>query len=697
MKLNEHQSKRLFAAFDLPVPTGELVSPADARTFRPCSGFPVMLKAQVLAGGRGKAGGILPAENEKELANGLAELFATTIGGERVPLVRVEPRLDISREMYLSLAVQRSTGRVLLTAGLSGGVDVETQEPESLLIQEIDPCLGLQSHQTRAAFFHLQCDDRGLWDGFCSLVENLSRCFVRSGLLLAEINPLALSGRQEWIALDAKVEMDDNLLDLRPDLSGFLQPEHATGPERRARETGLSYHSLSGMVGLVANGAGLAMATMDLLHDAGMPAANFLDLGGGADKKRMKTALELLCEDNRVRVVLVNIFGGILSCRLVAEAFQEALVGQPPPKPFVIRFSGNGAEDGLRLLNRLAFKNVQLFQDLTKAVGEVARQLGLPRPAEGAGLKAVPALDRKFFPDRPGPRTKVLKALGEGTVLVQGMTGREGRLHTRLMLEYGTRVVAGVTPFKEGVLVEGVPVYHSVERALRCHRPCASVIFVPALHAADAVLEAVSAGIPWVVCITEGIPQQDMLRILPVVRGSGSRLVGPNTPGLLLPGEGVKLGIMPGIIFSPGPVAVLSRSGTLTYECVARLSKAGIGQSLCLGIGGDPFVGSSFVDLMPLLEQDEQTRAVLVLGEIGGQAEEQLANWVKATDFSKPVVAFIAGRTAPPGKRLGHAGAILDPDQGGIDSKLQAMRKAGFTVCTSLGDIPARIAAALTG
>jgi succinyl-CoA synthetase alpha subunit len=242
-------------------------------------------------------------------------------------------------------------------------------------------------------------------------------------------------------------------------------------------------------------------------------------------------------------------------------------------------------------------------------------------------------------------------------VVVQGITGRDGAFHTRQMIDYGTRVVAGMTPGKGGTEVHGVPVFDTVADAVAKTGATASAIYVPPLAAADAVCEAVAAGIELVVCITEGIPVQDMERVLPFVRARGARLVGPNCPGLIVPGES-KMGILPGSIVATGPVGVVSRSGTLTYEVVYQLTTNGIGQSACIGIGGDPLIGTRFVDVLELFEADPRTEAVILIGEIGGSDEEEAAAFVKSS-MHKPVVSFIAGRTAPPGRRMGHAGAIV--------------------------------------
>jgi succinyl-CoA synthetase alpha subunit len=270
-------------------------------------------------------------------------------------------------------------------------------------------------------------------------------------------------------------------------------------------------------------------------------------------------------------------------------------------------------------------------------------------------------------------------------VIVQGITGREGQFHTRNMKTAGTNIVGGVTPGKGGTIVGDAPVFDTVAEAKAATGANATCIFVPPAGAADAIMEAASAGIELIVCITEGIPVIDMTRAMLVVREHGARLIGPNCPGMCTPGQG-KIGIIPYQIFKPGPVGFISRSGTLTYEVVALLTEAGIGQSTCIGIGGDPIIGSTFTDYLKLFEADAGTKAVVMCGEIGGSDEEDAAEYIKT--MSKPVVAFISGRTAPPGKRMGHAGAIISGNTGTAQGKVAALQAARVPVADTIFDIP---------
>ena len=291
--------------------------------------------------------------------------------------------------------------------------------------------------------------------------------------------------------------------------------------------------------------------------------------------------------------------------------------------------------------------------------------------------------------------------IDKGTrLVVQGITGRDGAFHTRQMLDYGTKVVAGVTPGKGGEQVHGVPVYDSVADAVAATKANASVIYVPAPFAADAIEEAADAGIALIVCITEGLPVRDTLAAYHSIarrrehNGNGKpRLVGPNCPGLLAPGI-ARVGIMPGHIAKPGPVGVVSRSGTLTYEVVHQLTHAGLGQSTCLGIGGDPIIGTNFIDALTLFELDPHTEAIVLIGEIGGSDEEEAAQFVKR-HVHKPVVAFVAGQTAPPGKRMGHAGAIISGGSGTAAEKMAAFEAAGIPVARIPSEIPGLVSAAL--
>jgi len=279
-------------------------------------------------------------------------------------------------------------------------------------------------------------------------------------------------------------------------------------------------------------------------------------------------------------------------------------------------------------------------------------------------------------------------------LLIQGITGSQGMLHTRGCRDYGTNVVAGVTPGKGGQDFEGVPIFNTVQEAVKTTAANASMILVPPAFAADAIMEAADAEIPLIVAITEGVPVVDMVTAVSFVRQKGSRLIGPNCPGIITPGQS-KIGIMPGPIHSTGSVGIVSRSGTLTYEAVGQITRVGLGQSTCIGIGGDPVNGTNFIDCLKLFQEDPQTEAIVMIGEIGGDAEEKAAEFVKE-NVTKPIVSFIAGQTAPPGRRMGHAGAIISGGHGTAEEKMSALQNAGIHVVKTPAEIGAKMLEALS-
>ncbi|MFU2208732.1 ATP-grasp domain-containing protein [Solidesulfovibrio sp. C21] len=702
MHLTEHAGKKLLAEAGIAVPPGIAFEPGEVDGLAPPFASPYYLKAQTLSGGRGKAGGVVRLESAGELPEAARALFSRPFGGVCPPFLRLEPAVAHDRALYVSLGVSRERRALCLTLARQGGVDVEglAGTPDLLVLPVVPPFVPTP-RLVRRAFFHFGLA-RECYAAFADLLDRLFAAVADYGLLLAEINPLAVTPDGHFVALDAKVVIDDSAVCIAPGLSRFGDNRLATPAERLARDHGLSFVSLSGHIGLVANGAGLAMATMDALDVAGLAAANFLDFGGTADAARLRAAFDLIFVEPRVAACCVNMFGGILSCADVAKALLEALGDAPPSRPIVVRFAGNGAEMGAALLRRQGLPSLLVADDMDQAVAllsEVA-PVGPRKPqVEVAPDHCREVASGPRTPAASGKRAPVLPSLlaldGASGVLVQGITGRAGRLHAKRMRAYGANVVCGVTPFRGGTAVDGVPVYDTVAAAADAHDIALSVIFVPGMGAADAVLEAIEAGVPRIVCITDGVPQKDMLTVRAAFSGRDILLLGPNTPGMLLPGR-MQAGIMPAEPFIPGPVAVFSRSGTLTYEVCSRLSAAGIGQAVAAGIGGDPFGGAGFVELCEMVRDDPQVLGVMVLGEVGGRAEEDLAAYVVETGYTKPVAAFVAGMTAPPGRALGHAGALLE-HPGGINAKIACLERAGIAVCPELGDVAGVMAGLLCG
>ena len=571
--------------------------------------------------------------------------------------VWVERASDIAAEYYASIVFDRSARAPLVMLSTKGGMDIEEvaeSDPEAIARLHVDPLLGFQAFHGRRLAFEAGVD-ADVVRSVTAFLTRLYEAFVAEEAMLVEVNPLIVTSDRQVVALDAKVTLDGNSL--------FRHSDNAEPPQRRRRgpagahgpERDLTYVKLDGDIGILGNGAGLVMSTLDVVAQAGGSPANFLDAGGGSKAEAIVNAVEVILSDDKVRAVLFNIFGGITRCDEVARGLIEA-------------FEQIDVDRAVRSAPR---------RDQRRGGPPPARRGGPAQRARreddagrgGAGRRAGER-ERAGMSILVGPQTKLV---------VSGMTGREGSFHALNNRRYGTDVVAGVTPGKGGQDVEGVPVFDTFHAAVSETGANTAMVFVPAPFAADSVLEAAEAGIELAVCITEGIPAHDMLRVYTHLRRTdATRLIGPNCPGVLSPGK-ANVGIIPAAFFSEGNVGVVSRSGTLTYQIGNELAQRGFGNSSIVGIGGDPVVGSSFIDIIALFEDDDQTELIVMCGEIGGDEEERTADYI-AEHVTKPVVGYIAGFTAPPGKTMGHAGAIVSGSQGTAAAKAQALEAKGVRV-----------------
>ena len=571
MDLFEYQGKQYFARFGIPISKGgvadtvdEAVEQADA------AGYPVVVKAQVKVGGRGKAGGVKLADDEAEVRTHAANILGLDIKGHVVKRLWIEHASDIAREYYASFTLDRSAKNHLGMLSAEGGVEIEevaATNPDAIAILHVDPVDGLSLEAARAWVDQADLDEEAR-DQAAELLVKLYNCYTEGDCDLAEINPLILTPDGRVHALDAKVTLDDNAAFRHPEWEEFAGSDVEDERETRAKERGLNYIGLDGSVGIIANGAGLAMSTLDVVNQCGGSAANFLDIGGGANADVMAAALEVINSDPAVRSILVNIFGGITRVDEVANGVLEALGRVDIRSPIVLRLDGTNA---------------------------VAGRGDPRRPSVGPAGRRADHARRRTPCGRPCRRPVMSIFVDESTrVVVQGISPTsQGLFHGLRNRDYGTQVVAGTNPKRGGEEIEGIPVYATVAEAVEATGANASFISVPPKFAADAIVEAAAAGVPFVVCITEGIPAQDeALAYNRLVRDyPGTRLLGPNCPGIISPGK-CNIGITSGDIAMPGgPVGIVSRSGTLTYQALHELSQQGVGQTTCVGIGGDPVPG----------------------------------------------------------------------------------------------------------
>ncbi len=579
------------------------------------------------------------------------------IKGHLVERVWIEAGSKIAKEYYLSVTFDRGTKKPLVMLSAEGGVDIEevaANRPEALARLHIDPLVGLQPHDARWLCFHAGIDTEAI-SGTVAIIQKLYAAFVGLDAMLTEINPLILTEDGKVIALDAKVTTDGNAAYRHDEMAEFRETTTDDPQEKAAQEKGVTYVKLDGDVGILGNGAGLVMSTLDVVALAGGTPAQLPGRGRRLEGRR----------------------GGHRPRGAPLRPEGEGAAGQHLRRHHPLRRGGRGPPDRAGQPRR---------HPADRGAPGRHQRGGGPADPEGAGAVQRRRRDHHALgrgagrQPRGGGRMSIL-VNADTKLVVQGITGREGAFHAGRNKAYGTQVVAGVTPGKGGQDVDGIPVFNTLKDAVEETGANAAMVFVPPRFAADALYEAVDSDVGLIVCITEGIPAHDVLRVYTELKRGDQVLVGPNCPGIISPGVAT-VGIMPTQVFTPGRVGLVSRSGTLTYQISKELSDMGIGQSTVVGIGGDPVVGSSFIDILGHFEADPDTDLVVMVGEIGGAEEEKAADFI-TSQMSTPVVAYIAGFQAPPGKQMGHAGAIITGSSGTAAAKKEALEANGVRVGTS--------------
>ena len=682
MKLLEYEAKKLLVTDSILVPNSYIAGSKPEF-------LPAVLKSQVPIGGRGKAGGVVVVNTQDEYDATIAKLLQLEIKGFLPKTILAEQLLDIQRELYLSLIIDKTRAGIVLMAHTRGGIEVEDNAADDFLRLPLDGKNAESVGQQLADYYDLADQTFVLQD----MVERLYTLFNQQDATLLEINPLILTTEGKLVAGDCKLELDDAAV--------FRHPEWKF--EQSKTEVNFVTLDMNGTVATIANGAGLAMATVDAVADNGMQPANFLDIGGGASEASILAAFRRIMEYPDITVIIINIFAGITRCDEVARAIIAAKQQLPNLPPLDIRLAGTNFEQAAALLSE---QGIGIHTSLNDAIKSTKGELGLfeipansdlSQPAKihfsSVDVSTDMSPSDKMNSDSAGYnpetgevsyKTSIMneQLLTGKNVIVQGITGAHGSFHTRAMVAAGTNVVAGTSPGKAGQTVDDIPVYESITAIQTDMHVDTSVIFVPAAHAKAAILEAIDAKIPLIICITEGIPLHDMMYIKQRIEKSESRLIGPNCPGILLPGV-TKLGIIPASFGLPGTVGIVSRSGTLTYEAMAELTERGIGQKYVIGIGGDPINGTSFTDCLELFQNDPDVDRIVLIGEIGGTTECDAADYV-AEHVTKPVYAYITGHHAPAGVQLGHAGAILGSQAESAAAKTDYLQKRGAITATNI-------------
>lgn len=680
MQLLEYQAKDLLRRAGLNVPRSTLLHEASELSPEDIS-LPIVLKSQVPVGGRGKLGGVKIIKSVNEFARTYQEIWLRTIKGHLPSAILLEEMLEIEREYYLSLRLNRDHRRIEWLVSGRGGIDIE-DNPESVIAI---PFAGLTSddnaYETISSSLNIDVSV------IKPLLKKLEKCFSDNDMLLLEINPLVITSDHKLICADAKVLVDDNAL--------FRQPLMTT-------EAISSVMPLGGTIGVIANGAGMAMSTMDTIYASGGRPANFLDIGGGTGEDVFIKNLRTIRDLPNVRSIIVNIFAGITHCDDIARGIISARQQIDNLPPLYIRLEGTNREEAVKLLDKAG---IEMQTDLATCVQKAlshekpstSNQATISKTAPGKTLDSKQSREPVPEPNlidtdvaTEQEVSSLLKSLYTNQpTIVQGITGHHGSFHTLGMLKAGTNIVAGVTPGKAGAKVHEIPVYDTVAEAVTVHKATASIVFVPAKFARTAMLEALDAGIKLIVCITEGIPVHDMLAVKLSAVKNGATLVGPNCPGFIIPGSH-KLGIIATSITSPGTTAIISRSGTLTYELAHALTQKGIGQSIVLGIGGDPIQGLNFKEAIEACQRHENIDRIIIVGEIGGTSEQIVASYVKS-HVTKPVYGLVVGHSLPAGQQFGHAGAIVGGLGESASEKTTYMASCNINMSTTLDELLTKI------
>jgi succinyl-CoA synthetase beta subunit len=682
--LIEADGKALLAEYGVAVPEATMAIDAAIGDL-PGEG-PWVVKAQVPVGGRGKAGGVVRCELPQDVAAAVQRLLGRRLKGHQVDACLIEQAVA-GEERYLAIMVDAASYGLRVIYSAAGGVDIEQSGSAQGRLCAPDAA------SVADALAELHAEPRVI-----ALGRAVADLLIERELALAEINPLFVAATG-CVAGDAKLVVDLDAIGRQPSIAALIEarPQTYADANRKLIE-GFDYVELDpqGEIGLITTGAGLSMMLIDELTARGLKPLNFCDIRTGqmrGSPARLMRVLEWMTARPSLRAVLVNVFAGITDLAefgdLLATGIEQT---QALHVPVVARLVGRGAAEARRILAERQ-PGMLVTEDLEEAMARVGGVLGeapSPQPARGGGVVPMTTLP---LPSREGAGGGGLASLSTTTpVIVQGITGRMGRTHGSLMRAYGTNIVGGTSTRTDTVEAAGVPVFASCRDAVPATGALASVAMAPPLETLAAVEEALAAGVRVIVTVAEGIPIHDAIKIGRAVRSAGATWIGGSTPGMAIPGE-IKLGFLPDVCLRPGPFAIMSKSGTLSYECGYRLAQAGLGQSIWVGVGGDPVKGVRFADLLPVFFDDPPTHAIVLVGEVGGSEEEECADALVRLGVRKPVYALIAGREAKEGVSMGHAGALVMGDAGSLASKTRRLTEAGARV---FGSIEAIIEACVT-